>query len=114
MAATIPTVEEVQEQYLAAVRKGQEVALDAIKNVVETVQSVTSKIPTVNVPLADKLPTPEAIVANAFDFAGQLLAEQRKFTEEALKATAALRPGTGEQAAEPAKAASAKGEKKAA
>jgi hypothetical protein len=33
-------------------------------------------------------------VASAYDFAEQLLASQRKFAEEVLKATSALTPGT--------------------
>ena len=45
------------------------------------------------VPFADKLPKPEEVVANAYDFAEKLLASQRKFAEEVLKATAALQPG---------------------
>jgi hypothetical protein len=32
-------------------------------------------------------------VANAYDFAEQLLASQRKFAEDVLKATAPLMPG---------------------
>jgi hypothetical protein len=47
----------------------------------------------VQVPFADKLPKPEEVVANAYDFAEKLLASQRKFAEEVLKATAALQPG---------------------
>ncbi len=46
-----------------------------------------------NPPFADKLPKPEDVVANAYDFAEQLLASQRKFAEDVLKATAPLTPG---------------------
>ena len=46
-------------------------------------------------PLADKLPKPEEVVANAYDFAEQLLAGQRKFAEEMLHATAPLTQGKG-------------------
>jgi len=82
------------------VRKSQEATIDAIKGVVDAVSSVTTKVPgteKLSVPFADKLPTPEALVAGAYDFAGQLLAEQRKFAEDILKATAPLRP-TGSEA----------------
>jgi hypothetical protein len=51
------------------------------------------------VPLADKLPKPEEVVASAYDFAEQLLASQRKFAEEVLKATAAL-PGMSKDKSE--------------
>jgi hypothetical protein len=46
------------------------------------------------VPGADKLPKPEEVVASAYDFAEQLLASQRKFAEEVVKATASLMPAT--------------------
>jgi hypothetical protein len=47
----------------------------------------------VNVPLADKLPKPEEVVANAYDFAEKLLASQRKFAEDVVKAMGALPSG---------------------
>lgn len=100
MPTTIPTAHELQEQVLAAVRQGQESALDAIKAVVKAVTAVTPKVASVTVPLADKLPTPEAIAASAHDFAERLLAQQRKFTEEVLKATAPLRHAAGRPAAD--------------
>jgi hypothetical protein len=47
-------------------------------------------------PLRDKLPKPEELVGNAYDFAEKLLAGQRKFAEEVLHATAQLMPGNGD------------------
>jgi hypothetical protein len=47
------------------------------------------------VPGTDNLPKPEELVANAYDFAEQLLASQRRFAEEVVKATSALRPSDG-------------------
>jgi hypothetical protein len=41
------------------------------------------------------LPKPEDVVAGAYDFAGKLLASQRQFAEELLKATTSLLPGNG-------------------
>jgi len=84
---------DLQEEFLSTVRKSQETVIDAIKTWVETVQSITPKVPSVQVPGADKLPKPEEVVASAYDFAEQLLASQRKFAEEVLKATSALTPG---------------------
>jgi hypothetical protein len=55
------------------------------------------KIPAVQVPLADKLPKPEDLVANAYDFAEHLLTSQRRFAEEVLKTTAPLIPGDNAQ-----------------
>src|SRR5215813_13048795 len=95
-APTIPTAQEVQDQVRAAVRKGQEAALEAIKSIAETVSSVAPKIPAavsdLTKPIAQALPNPEAVVAKVYDLAEKALAEQRKLTEETVKAVAALRP----------------------
>ena len=45
--STTSTPKELQEQFLSMVRKGQEIALDAIKTMVDTVQTITPKIPEV-------------------------------------------------------------------
>jgi hypothetical protein len=121
---TATTTEHVQEQVLGAVRKGQEMTLDAIKKVVKTVSAAQAKLPAAPfegklpaVPFADRLPEfpslpqPEAVVSSAFDFLGQLLADQRKFADELFKATAALRPGANTVAdTEPATSEPAKTE----
>jgi len=86
--------QDLQNDILTTVRKSQESVIDAIKTWVETVQSITPKVPAMDMPFADKLPKPEEVVASAYDFAEQLLASQRKFAEEVLKATSALTPGT--------------------
>ena len=90
--ASTPT-QDLQNEVLITVRKSQESVIDALKTWVETVQSITPKIPAVDMPFADKLPKPEEVVASAYDFAEQLLASQRKFAEEVLKATSSLTPG---------------------
>jgi len=90
--ASTPT-QDLQNEVLNTVRKSQETVIDAIKTWVETVQSITPKVPAVDLPFADRLPRPEDVVASAYDFAEQLLASQRKFAEEVLKATSALTPG---------------------
>ncbi|MDX6344090.1 MAG: hypothetical protein QOH87_4228 [Trebonia sp.] len=101
MTATVTG--DVQEQVLGIVRKSQEMTLNAIKQVVETGHTVAGKLPPM--PFADKLPsslpqlpgvralpTPEAVVSATFDFFDRLLAGQRKFAGELIKATAPLRP----------------------
>ena len=91
--ASTPT-QDLQNEVLNTVRKSQESVIDAIKTWVEAVQSITPKVPAVDMPFADKLPKPAEVVASAYDFAEQLLAGQRKFAEEVLKATSELTPGT--------------------
>src|SRR5260370_7805349 len=98
---------DLQEEFLAATGKRQETALKAIKSWVETVTTAPPrlpavyaalgdrlpKLPTVNVPFADKLPKPEDVMASGYDFAEHVLATQRKFAEDLLKAMAPLLPG---------------------
>jgi outer membrane biosynthesis protein TonB len=108
--ASIPT----QEEILAATRKSQEAMIAAVKSWFETVRTVTPKLtsvyaplserlpklPPVSLPFADKLPTPEEAVGNAYHMAEQLLASQRKFAEDLLEAMTPLMPGRGEAAPE--------------
>jgi hypothetical protein len=64
--ASTPT-QDLQNEVLNTVRKSQESVIDALKTWVETVQSITPKIPAVDMPFADKLPKPEEVVASAYD-----------------------------------------------
>ena len=58
-----------------------------IRNLAETVRTADlPKPPSVSAPFADKLPEPEDAVARTYEFAEHLLASQRKFTEDLLKA----------------------------
>ncbi|MGD0066015.1 MAG: hypothetical protein ABSA53_34940 [Streptosporangiaceae bacterium] len=91
MAST--TIQDMQEQVLSTIRRSQEVALDALKTWVETVQSLTPSIPSVSLPLADRLPKPHDVVARGYDFAEEILTNQRKFADEVLKVTSPLLPG---------------------
>ena len=88
--------QDLQNDILATVRKSQESVIDALKTWVETVQSITPKIPTVDVPFADQLPKPQDVVASGYDFAQKLLTSQRKFADEVVKAAAPLLPGNGD------------------
>lgn len=94
--STSSTQKELQDQFLSIVRKGQEIALEAIKTMVDTVQTITPKVPAVDLPFADRLPKPHDVVAGGYDFAEKLLSSQRKFADEMVKATAPLMPGKGE------------------
>ena len=93
------TPQEVQEEFLNTIRKSQETVIEALKSWVEAVQSITPKLPAVNVPGADKLPKAEDVVANAYDFAEKLLASQRKFAEDVVKALPTLPAGEDGKAA---------------
>jgi hypothetical protein len=87
---TDPTTigKEMQGQVLEMIRRSQEAVTDAITTWADLVRSVMPSLPIPAVPLADKLPKPTDLVANAYDFAEQLLATQRKFAEDVLEAVA--------------------------
>jgi hypothetical protein len=84
--------QELTSEVLKTITKSQEAVVDAIETWAATISSVKPDLPAVTVPFADKLPTPADVVASAYDFAAQLLASQRKFAEDLLKATATLLP----------------------
>jgi len=86
-------VSQVQEEILNTIRKSQAAVVDALQTWASAVQSITPELPDVNMPFADKLPKPQDLIAGAYDFAEQLLASQRKFAEDVIKATAPLLPG---------------------
>jgi hypothetical protein len=87
-----------QEEFLAVTRKSQEAVIAVIRTLAEPLRAISPKLPSVSVPFADKLPGPGDAVDRTYDFAEQLLASQRKFTEDLLKATAPLMPGRAESA----------------
>jgi hypothetical protein len=86
---------DLQEEFLNVIRTSQETVVEAVKTWVDTVKSVTPKVPSIQVPLIAKLPTPENVVTGAYDFAEKLLSSQRRFAEELVKATAPLMAGKG-------------------
>jgi hypothetical protein len=89
--ATAPA-QELQESFLSAVRKSQDITLQAIKVWVDTAEYFTPKVSYAHLPFARLLPDPHDIVAGGFDFAEQLLASQRRFTDDVLKVTSQLLP----------------------
>ena len=90
------TQQELQDQFLSIVSNSQEIALDAIKSIVDTAATITPKIPTVDLPFADRLPKPQDVVASGYDFAEKLLSSQRTFADEVVKVTAPLLPGNSD------------------
>ena len=101
------TTQDVQEQIFSTIRKGQEMTIDALKTWVETVQSLTASlpsIPSVSLPLADRLPNPHEVVARGYDFAEQFLTSQRKFADEVLEVASPLLPGEESKSAKSAAA----------
>ncbi len=84
--------QELTSEVLNTISKSQAAVIEAIETWASAVQSIKPELPEINLPFAGKLPTPQEVVTSAYDFAEQLLAGQRKFAEELLKATAPLLP----------------------
>jgi len=90
--------QQMQEEFLSATRKSQEILLEAIKTWVDSAQALTPKVPSVKLPFAEQLPKPEDVVSGTYDFAEQVLANQRHFAEEIMKAYAPLLPDDSKKA----------------
>jgi hypothetical protein len=94
--------QEVQAEILKTARKGQDAVVGAIRTWTDAVRSITPPLKDLNLPFADRLPfanrlpRPEELAGNAYEFAQKLLASQRKFAEDVLRAAAPLLPGTGD------------------
>jgi hypothetical protein len=93
MAMATTVHEARQEEFLSTLRKGQEIALDALKTLVETIQYVTPAVPAIHVPTAQE------VVAVGNQFAKDLLANQRQFADDVITVLSPLVPGRRELAA---------------
>ena len=70
MATTIR--QELEDEFLSTIRKGQEITLEALKPLVEAVHYVIPTMPVIRVPLAGRLPTAHEVVAGGYEFAEHL------------------------------------------
>lgn len=80
-----PSTGPVSDDLVDAIRKSQDMVVDATKRLVDTLQSVRTSIQ------PPDLPKPEELVANLYNFTEQLLDSQRKFAEGMIEATKPLR-----------------------
>ena len=79
---------------LDAIRKSQDLVVDATKRLVDTLESARASV---QVP---DLPRPEEYISTLYNFTEQLLDSQRKFAEGMLQATKPLRSAQEGPAAE--------------
>lgn len=89
-AATV--TQELQESFLSAVRKSQDITLHAMKVWVGAVEYFTPKVSYDHLPFAGQLPKAHEVVADTFSFAEHMLASQRRFADDVLKVTSPLLP----------------------
>jgi hypothetical protein len=81
------TPRAMQDQLMEALRTNQAAVVDAVRNWTESVRAMMPDLPAT--PLTDalpELPDPAELVDRAFEFAEELLATQREFTRQLLKA----------------------------
>lgn len=69
MPTPLETISDIQNQIVDAVKAVQDPTVQAV-------QAVSDLLPNLDLPFADKLPTPEAVVVGSFGFAQRLLAAQ--------------------------------------
>jgi hypothetical protein len=91
---------QIPSDVLDAVRKSQDMMVDATKRLVDALQSVRPSISRPDLAYSDKLPKAEELVANLYNFTEELLGSQRKFAEGMLEATKPLRSAKEGPAAE--------------
>ena len=82
----------MEDEFLSTIRMGQEIALDALKPMVEAVHYVIPTMPTVRVPFVGWMPTAHEVVADGYDFAEKLLANQRQFADKVITTMAPALP----------------------
>jgi hypothetical protein len=107
MSTTKFAGQELGDEILKTVRKGQEAVTEVIQTWADAVQSIKPPLPELGIPFSDKLPTPSDLVASAYDFAEQLLAAQRKFAEDVLEAAGPVFSTSAAPASKPAPKAKA-------
>ena len=79
-------VKSAQDQALKTIRETQHAVVEAVRAWADTVEKIVPAVPTVSVPFAEQIPSPQEIVHTSFDFAEQLLKAQREFAENVLAA----------------------------
>ena len=85
MSTYVELSKTAQEQILATIKQGQELALAGVELWASTVAPLTKGQ---QVPVPFETPAPKEVVANSFGFAEQLLASQKKFAEQLVAASA--------------------------
>jgi|SRR5436190_17851833 len=86
MSTITELTQKSQDQFLEAVREGQNAVVDAVGAWSQTVQGFASAVPPV--PGAEQLPSAEELIDNTFDLVEKLVARQREFARNLAAAAA--------------------------
>ena len=90
MSTYLELSKSAQEQILATIEQGQELALAGVEAWAASVSSLTSGI---KLPTPVEAPAPKDVVANSFGFAEKLLKSQKTFAEKVVAASAPVLAG---------------------
>ena len=85
MATPLELSKAAQEQILATIKQGQELALTGVE---VWASSMAPLVKAGRTPIATDLPTSEEVVSNSFGFAEKLLASQKAFAQKVVAASA--------------------------
>jgi hypothetical protein len=89
MATTTKSAaDDLQDQVLDTIRKGQEAVVDGLRSWTEAAEQFVPK--TAAWPGADRYPSPAELVDSAYDFTFELLKAQRDFFHKAIQVTSPL------------------------
>lgn len=75
-----------QDRILSGLKQSQSAAVDVVDAWAKAVETTVQDLPAI--PVASALPSVEEILSLQFDFAGKMLAAQRDFAEQLVKAAA--------------------------
>jgi len=75
-----------QERTLSALRQSQSAVVEAVEGWAKAVESAAPDLPAI--PVLKALPSAEEVIQTSFDFYGKVLAAQREFAQDLVKATA--------------------------
>jgi hypothetical protein len=92
MATPVELSKAAQEQVLATIKQGQELALAGVEI---WAASMAPLVKAGQAPIATDLPTSEELVSNSFGFAEKLLASQKAFAQKVVRVSAPVFTAAG-------------------
>lgn len=84
MTTATETLVKVQDQILDTLASIQKPVVEAVKKLADRAEDLVPEVPAV--PGSDRIPTVNELIANQFVFAEKVLAQQKSFTTDLLKA----------------------------
>ena len=88
MATTKTANDDLQDQVLDTIRKGQEAVVDGLRSWTEAAEQFIPR--TAAWPGAERYPSPAELIDTAYDFAAELLKAQREFLHKTIEVTTPL------------------------